>query len=47
MNKGGRIMNGYHLLPDRVDEKESDSNDENPSLLSDETDNIFDSIENP
>ena len=47
MNKGGGVIGGYHLLSDRVDEKESDSNDENPGLLGDETDNVFDSVENP
>ena len=47
MNNGGGIINGDHLLPDRVDEKVSDSNDKNPSLFSDETDKVFNSIENP
>ena len=53
MNNGGGIINGYHLLPDRLltsdrlDENNSNSNSENPSLLSNETNNIFNSIENP
>ena len=59
MNNGGGVINGYHLLPDRINEvillpeliipdrlneNESDSNSENPSLLSNETNNIFNSI---
>ena len=47
MNNGGGVINGYHLLPDRLNENESDSNYENPSLLSNETNNIFNSVENP
>ena len=47
MNNGGRVIGDYQLLSDRIDENESNSNDENPSLLGDETNNIFDFIENP
>ena len=68
MNNGGGIINGYHLLPDRIpdlnpelnpelipellppdrlNENNSNSNSENPSLLSNETNNIFNSVENP
>ena len=37
LSKGGGIINSYHSLSDRVDEKECDSNDD--------TENIFDTIE--
>ena len=47
MNNGGGIINGYHLLPDRLNENESNSNDENPCLPGNETNNILDSVENP
>ena len=52
MNNGGGVINGYHLLPDRIspdrlNENNSNSNSENPSLLSNETNNIFNSVENP
>ena len=32
MNNGGGIMGDYHLLSDRINEKECNSNNENPSL---------------
>ena len=44
MNNGGGVMGNYHLLPDRLNEDDSNSNNENPSLLSDETNDIFDSV---
>ena len=47
MNNGGGVMGNYHLLPDRLNEDDTDSNDENPSFLSNETNNIFNSIKNP
>ena len=47
MNNGGGVMGNYHLLPDRLNEDDTDSNNENPSFLSNETNNIFNSIKNP
>ena len=47
MNNGGGIIGDYYLLPDRIQEDDTDSNDENPSFLSNETNNIFNSIKNP
>ena len=44
MNNGGGVINGnifIILLPDRLNENESNSNNENPSLLSNETNNIL------